>query len=178
MDGQRFDDLVKTLSTVGTSRRRVLAMLGVAVAGGVGRLLGGAPEVAGAASHLCCTYVCGETYTTSCSRQGSCPPPPVGCSVVAGSSYYVRRCKDCAVRTPPPAACPPDEHCTGGQCCPEGYVACPGNLQAGCLPEATACSGEPVCCSNNGLGAAIVCGFEGQCQAGSAPPPATCPPLA
>jgi hypothetical protein len=71
--------------------------------------------------------------------------------------------------------CPAGERCSGGRCCPTGFVACPGN-PVGCIPADTACSGRPVCCDNDGQGPGIVCGtLEGQCQAGSAPPPATCP---
>jgi hypothetical protein len=194
MDGPSFDRIAKALAAA-HPRRRVLALLGGAGLAGAGRLLLGQRPATGAASHLCCTYRCGETFRTSCSRQGACPPPPVGCST-QGGGYFVARCKDCQAQVQPPTPiptntptptptntptptatatpCPAGEHCSGGRCCPEGEVACPGN-PAGCIPAGTACSGEPVCCSDLGLGSAIVCGFMGACQAGSAPPPATCP---
>jgi hypothetical protein len=153
VDGHKFDTLSRALAT-GSSRRQLLG----AVAGSLIAAVGGRQPTQAKRNNEC-AKLCKSLFGPGKDR-GQC--------ISAGA----RGRGPCAA---PPPACPQGQHCSGGRCCDAGFVACPGN-PTGCIPESTACSGLRVCCDNNGAGPGILCGSESQCQAGSAPPPATCPP--
>lgn len=196
MDGDRFDAVTKALAGASTRRGALRLLAGGALAGALARLDpgGAAAQDVGAAHCVPNGTICtgrkrlGTRHRHSCrdccsgftrvgagaARRCSCRPDGVSCGGSAakccsGVCGADGTCGD------PGAACRAGEQCSGGRCCPTGSGACPGN-PVGCLSPETCSNGGPVCCSELGQGAAILCGTpEGQCPEGYAPPPATCP---
>ena len=167
MDDGRFDQFTKLLATP-QPRRGLLK----AVGGGLGAALVGAvsaKQAAGAPPPKHCKF---QGY--SCRTNANCCSLNCCNRTCCGEGQTCTGGQCTAAPPSPPPACPQGQHCSGGRCCDAGTVACPGN-PTGCIPAATACSGEPVCCSTT-IPGAIVCGFQGQCPSESSPPPATCPP--
>ena len=192
MDGQRFDDLTRTL-THGASRRRVVRGLLGGVLGALGATLGlrraGAQGACSAYGRVC-TYTgcCTGGAECVCYRNGHCRCLcPAGSSCPAGATFDPATCRCTCTATGQPACgvgaaatcCPAGQDCedpAAGRCGLALQEACTsadqcdqsGGLTHCDVNEFDDCSGVATCCRPFGGDCETTCdccGF-GICDAG------------
>jgi hypothetical protein len=121
MDGNRFDDLTRSLGT-GASRRRVLAGIAAGGVAALARTTGSFAFRCRGAGQRCRSNAdcCPRDNFLLCSAEGRCAPCAAGTTFCVGSAQCVTSC-------------------TGGR------VLDPGSCQCACPPETVVCAG--VCCA-------------------------------
>lgn len=156
MDGTRFDDLARELAS-GVTRRRFLRSL----AGGAVAMMAGARVVADTSATCtppgprnfcnadsdCCAGAicrfgacrcgagfkqCGSRCVSISTQCGVCPTGYQHCDGQCRNVQSDRyNCGSCH------HACPANQTCSGGHCCPKGTIFCEGSckMASQCLPE-------------------------------------------
>jgi hypothetical protein len=143
MDGQRFDELTRTLANAVSRRSVIRGTVGVAVGAALSRLGGARVE---AADKITICHMPGRRAEKTME---------VPQSAVAGHLGHGDRLGACE--------CPPSQVCGNSSdvCCPEGEVCDPEDQTCGVSCSTGACSSNADCCSN-----ICTCGANeaGHCQ--------------
>ena len=170
MDGQRFDDLARTVarSAPGTpSRRAVLkGMLGAAVAAFAGGAGAAAKDKNGIWKGKCRTHSDCPAGAACVNNHCACPPGTTRCHVgtsfeaCADTATDVNNCGFCG------SACGPCEECIGGACVPTCGPCTECDLVSGtCQPtggEGCECPAGTTTC-DDGWGGFTCCGDGNRC---------------